>query len=248
VKKIKAILADDEDSARDILENLLKRFCPEVELLGKYANLPDTVAGIAMHQPDLVFLDIEMPNYAGFEIVDLVEDINFEIVFITAYDHYALKAFEIAATDYLLKPIDIHRLKEAIERVTNKINAGHQKEKLSLLSQTIQSRKLTSIIIPYRGSQHIINITEIIAIEAHESYCEIHLAQKSFIASKNLRHFESILEPDASFFRVHKSWLINCSAIENYSKSTHTIQLKNGLIAKLSKYRKSEFERILERP
>src|SRR6478735_3401789 len=119
---IRAILVDDEESARDVLQNLLQRFCPEVTLVAKCENVMLAVDVIKKEKPDLVFLDIQMPNYAGYEIVKFFDKVDFEIVFITAYDQYAIRAFEIAAIDYLLKPIDIDRLKLAVKRVKQQRN------------------------------------------------------------------------------------------------------------------------------
>jgi two-component system LytT family response regulator len=246
VKKIKAILVDDEESARDVLHNLLLRFCPDVNLVAKCENVKQAVKFIEAEQPDLVFLDIEMPNYAGYEIVNFFQQINFDIIFITAYDQYAIRAFEIAAIDYLLKPIDIDRLKNAVGRVSANRNAEHQSQRMSLLSNTLQSNQLKNLVITDKGLQQIIPIESIIAIEAQESYCCINTPDQKYIASKNLRHFETILETLPQFIRVHKSWLINTKFILNYSKSEFSILLKNGIIAKLSKYKKAEFEQAIK--
>ena len=100
MNKIKAILVDDEESARNILGNLLEKFCPEVELIGKFKNVEEAVEGINALNPELVFLDIEMPNYAGYEIINFFDEINFEMIFVTAYDKYAIKAFEVSAVDF----------------------------------------------------------------------------------------------------------------------------------------------------
>lgn len=244
--KIKSILVDDEESARDVLAHLLERFCPDVELLAKCENITDAVKSIQQYQPDLVFLDIEMPNYAGFEIVDFFKEINFDIIFITAYDQYAVRAFELAAIDYLLKPIDIERLKNAVARVQTHRNAIEQSSRISLLSNTLQSNTLKNIVIADKGLQQIIAIDSIIAIEAQESYCCINTGNQKYVASKNLKHFETILESLPEFIRVHKSWLINTKYILNYSKSDFTIQLKTGIVAKLSKYKKTEFEQAIK--
>lgn len=246
MNKIKAILVDDEESARDVLQNLLLRFCPEVQLVAKCENLSQAVKFIEAEQPDLVFLDIEMPNYAGYEIVNFFQEINFEIIFITAYDQYAIRAFEIAAIDYLLKPIDIDRLKSAISRVLAHRNAELQSHRMSLLSSTLQSNQLKNIVITDKGLQQIIPIESIIAIEAQESYCCINTSNQKYVASKNLKHFETILESLPQFIRVHKSWMINTKFILNYSKSDFTIKLKTGIVAKLSKYKKAEFEQSLK--
>lgn len=246
MNKIKAILVDDEESARDVLQNLLLRFCPEVQLVAKCENLSQAVKFIEAEQPDLVFLDIEMPNYAGYEIVNFFQEINFEIIFITAYDQYAIRAFEIAAIDYLLKPIDIDRLKNAISRVLAHRNAEQQYHRMSLLSNTLQSNQLKNIVITDKGLQQIIPIDSIIAIEAQESYCCINTSNQKYVASKNLKHFETILESLPQFIRVHKSWMINTKFILNYSKSDFTIKLKTGIVAKLSKYKKAEFEQAIK--
>lgn len=246
MNKIKAILVDDEESARDVLQNLLLRFCPEVNLVAKCENIDQAVKFIEAEQPDLVFLDIEMPNYAGYEIVNFFQEINFEIIFITAYDQYAIRAFEIAAIDYLLKPIDIDRLKNAIARVNAHRNAEQQAHRMSLLSHTLQSNQLKNIVITDKGLQQIIPIDSIIAIEAQESYCCINTADQRYVASRNLKHFETILESLPQFIRVHKSWIINTKFIVNYSKSELSILLKNGIIAKLSKYKKADFEQAIK--
>lgn len=245
MNKIKAIIVDDEEGARDVLENLLLRFCPNVELIAKCENVLQAVDVIKTQRPDLVFLDIEMPNYSGFEVVTFFKEINFEIIFITAYDQYAIRAFEVAAIDYLLKPIDIERLKNAIARVVQQKNIEQQSLRLSLLSNTLESKQLKNIVVSDKGQQNIIAIDSIIAIEAQESYCTIHTIEKVYIASKNLKHFETVLESLPQFFRVHKSWLVNKDYIKHYSKSDLSIQLSNGLTTKLSKYKKAEFEEAI---
>lgn len=245
MKKIKAIIVDDEEGARDVLENLLLRFCTEVEIIAKCENVLKAVEIINQEQPDLVFLDIEMPNYSGFEIATFFKKINFKIIFVTAYDQYAIKAFKVSAIDYLLKPVDIEHLKNAVSRAVQQLNIEQQSQQLSLLSNTLENKQLKNIVITDKGQQHIISIESIIAIEAQESYCSIHTTEKTYIASKNLKHFETILESLPQFFRVHKSWLVNKDYIKHYSKSDLSIQLSNGLTTKLSKYKKAEFEEAI---
>jgi two-component system LytT family response regulator len=242
---LKAILVDDEEGARDVLSNLLLRFCPEVDLIAKCTNVLEAVEEIKRLEPDVVFLDIEMPNYAGYEIVNFFDEVKFDIVFVTAYDQYAIRAFEIAAIDYLLKPIDIERLKLAVSRVQMQRNKIEQKDRLNLLKDSLKSKELNNIVVADKGNQHIIPLDKLIAIEAQESYCILHTSDKQFIASKNLKHFETVLESIPRFFRVHKSWIINKDHLLNYSKSELTIQLSNGLTTKLSKYKKVEFEEVI---
>ncbi len=245
MQKISSVIVDDEERARDVLENLLARFCPEVEVTGKFSSVMQAVEAFKTATPDLVFLDIEMPNYAGFEIVKFLENITFEIIFVTAYDKYAVRAFEVSAVDYLLKPVDIDRLKVAVSKVKKLTNLRENSERLSLLSQTLRSKEVKSILVADKGYQQIISVDSIIAIEAEESYCTIHTTEKKYTASKNLKHFEIVFADNSSFFRVHKSWIISKKHIVNYSKSDLIINLTNGLTARLSKYKKAEFEQAI---
>lgn len=242
-KTHKAILVDDEQSARDILAKLLEKFCPQIEIIDKCCNLEEAVKVIKKHQPELVFLDIEMPNYAGYEIVSFFDKIDFEIIFTTAYDHYAIKAFEISAVDYLLKPIDIERLKLSIARFEEKSELRSMQNAYKVLRENLNKSKLTKIVIPIHGEQKVIPVKEILAFEAQEAYSAIYvLGGDRYVASKNVKHFEKLLNDHNNFFRSHKSWLINVDYIKTYSKSELIITLSNDIVTKLSKYRKTDFD------
>lgn len=245
MEKIRAILVDDEESARDVLENLLRRFCPDVELIAKCTNVLQAVEVIKQEQPDVVFLDIEMPKYAGYELVKFFDEVHFEIIFVTAYDHYAIRAFEIAAIDYLLKPIDIQRLKMAVAKAKNRSDLKQVSEQLNFLSKTLESKEVKNILVTEKGNQQIVKVDSIIAIEAQESYCTIYTTEKRFTVSKNLKHFETIFDENTNFFRAHKSWLIVKSHVLKYSKTDLSITLTDGLVSKLSKYKKAEFEKAM---
>lgn len=241
-KQITAIIVDDEESARSILANLLGRFCPSIQVLHAYPNVEQAVQGIKELKPQLVFLDIEMPNYSGFEIVNFFETVDFEMVFITAYDKYAIRAFEVSAVDYLLKPIDIDRLKEAIERVEKRVEQASTLNR-ELLAESLQSKTISRISISIKGYQTILHVADIVAIEANEAYSNLHMVDgNTHLVSKNLKHFETMLSENPRYFRTHKSWIINLDSMEKYQRSSGDIILKGGLIAKLSKYRKEEFE------
>ncbi len=245
-KQITAIIVDDEESARSILKSLLERFCPQVKVLGSYANAEAAVHSIHSLKPQLVFLDIEMPNYSGFEIVNFFEKVEFEMVFITAYDKYAIRAFEVSAVDYLLKPIDIDRLKEAVERVEKRVGQASSVDQ-QLLSESLQSKEISRISVSIKGYQTILEVADIVAIEANESYSHLHMSDGNVhLISKNLKHFEMLLAENPRFFRTHKSWIINLDSMEKYQRSSGDIILNGGLIAKLSKYRKEEFESVVK--
>lgn len=242
MQKINAVIVDDEMSARDVLENLLLRFCPEINVIAKCENVVKAVEVIREQKPQLVFLDVEMPNYSGFEIMQFFTEVDFEIIFVTAYDNYAIKAFEVSAMDYLLKPIGIDRLKTAVAKATKHFEKSEQTQRLELLKNTLQSKQISNISLFDKGQQHIVEIQAIIAIEASESYCIVHTTQKNYFVSKNLLSFEMLLETIPEFIRVHKSWIINKNHLVLYSKTNFSIQLTNNVLAKLSKYKKAEFE------
>ncbi|MDP2176290.1 MAG: LytTR family DNA-binding domain-containing protein [Bacteroidota bacterium] len=242
---IKAILIDDEESARDVLENLLTRFCPHVQILAKCHDIPSAVPLINNLQPDLVFLDIEMPNHSGFEIIEFIQPVNFQIIFVTAYNQYAIKAFEIAAIDYLLKPIDISRLKNAIQRVLAHHNIQEQTQRLDLLNKTLQQKNIQNIAILDKGSQRIIPTQEIIAVEAQESYCQIHTIHSQYTTSKNLKHYQTLFETLPEFIRIHKSWIVNTQHILSINKSELIITLKNQIQAKISRNNKINIQQLI---
>jgi len=243
--KLTSIIVDDEESARSVLSNLLLRFCPQIEIVDKCTNVLEAVESIKELEPDVVFLDIEMPNYAGFEIVSFFEEVNFEIVFVTAYDKYAIKAFEISAVDYLLKPVEIDRLKQAAEKLAEKIQLKNGKENYKALSENLKTNQLTKIVVRNNSGQEIVAVDEIIAIEAQEAYSCIYTTNNKYLMSKNLKFYESTFEQNNNFFRSHKSWLINLNKVKSFSKTKQEIDLKNDIVAKLSKYKIAEFEAVI---
>lgn len=246
MEKIRAVIVDDEESARDVLENLLLLFCNNVEIVAKCTNVMDAVTAISQLKPDVVFLDIEMPKYAGYEIVNFIDEIDFEIIFVTAYDQYAIRAFEVAALDYLLKPVNIERLQSSLQRVRMRITSlNHQKEQLQHLKNSIESKEVKSLLIFDKSEQQVLPFETIIALEAQESYTIIHTIDQTYVVSKNLRHFENTLEGIGRFFRAHRSWIVNKEHITSFSKTDLTICLTGQLTTKLSKYRKAEFEEFL---
>ena len=246
MKPIRALIVDDEIAARDVLKNLLLRVTDSVEVIGTAHDVPDAVAKIKLLKPDVVFLDVQMPNYAGYEIVNFFDTIDFEIIFVTAYDEYAIKAFELSAVDYLVKPINRLRLKESIAKLEQKIEQVGAKESYETLMESIKDKELGKIVIPELGNKRVLNLSDIIAIEAKGAYSNIYLKNaKPLLVSKNLKHFESVLPEDQIFFRSHKSWIINLNEILELSKRSGEVKLTDNISARLSKYRTSEFQEAL---
>lgn len=238
-----AILVDDEQSALSILSKLINTYCPQIEIVDTCRDVEEAVLSIKKHQPKLLFLDIEMPTYAGYEILSFFESIDFEIIFVTAYDQYAIKAFEISAVDYLLKPVVVDRLKLAVKRFCDRKMFTNTPESYAVLKESLQKKEINKIVVPHQGDRKILFLSEIVAIEANEAYSSIYdnLGNR-YVMSKNLKHFEELLSEIEFFFRSHKSWIVNTNHIKSYSKTALKILLNHNIEAKLSKYRKAEFQ------
>lgn len=247
MKKITAIIVDDESASRNILSNLLEITQPEIEILEQYQNLPDAVIGIRTKKPDVVFLDVEMPQFSGYEIVNFFDEINFQIVFVTAYDKYAIKAFEVNAVDYLLKPIERIRLDQALDKV--KQNFTHKRDLVDYkkILHKVMNEESPIIELSDARNNFRIKTTEIIAIEAQGAYSKVHLKNEDeIILSKNIGALEKELSRDENFFRSHKSWLINTREITSIQKSSETISLSNDLVCRLSRFKKSNLIQRLD--
>lgn len=244
---IKALIVDDEADARDVLEILLKRVSNNVEVIAKVSNVKDAVKSIENNAPDVVFLDVEMPNQNGYELVNFFDEINFHIVFVTAYDKYALKAFEINAIDYLLKPVNRQKLKEAIEKVEDKLYDTYQLKHYQNLIKSLEEKESVKIILNEVGKRRVCLIDDIIAVEAQGTYSKVHLLsdEKPMLMSKNIGYFEKTFPANNLFIRCHKSWYINVNHVVTYAKGKGTIELSNNIQAKLSKYKKTDFENKL---
>ena len=241
MKKIKTIIVDDEITARENLRYLTKTFCKNIEILAETTNVNDAVKAIEVYKPQLVFLDIEMPQKNGFQLVKEFQKIDFYIIFVTAYDQYAIHAFKISALDYLLKPIDIQELKNAVKKVANNLEKDDFKKRLELLN--INQKKLQKIAIPYKSDYVIIDLKNIACFEAHRMYTNVKLIDgKTYTASKKLSYYQKLLSKSNNFIRVHRSWVVNTDYIFIYSKKEKNIELKNGVKIPVSKSYKEIFE------
>lgn len=246
MSKIRAILVDDEPRARRVLKNLLQLNCEEIEILGEFGSVPEAVEGINKLNPEIVFLDVQMPKYNGYEIFNFIKEPNFEVIFVTAFDEYAIKAFEFNALDYLTKPVDRARLKSSVEKATQRIQEKNQIKDYKELVNSFENKELKSIVINELNNRRVIQLQNIVAIEGQGAYSVIHFEEdKDLIVSKNLKHFEGLLQGHSGFFRCHKSWIVSKNKIDSYSTANFTISMKNGLQVKLSKSKKSEFEQEL---
>ncbi len=215
---IKAILIDDEAKARQGLRLVLEKYCPEVEVLALCESPEIGLEKIAALQPDLVFLDVQMPKMSGFDVLEKVRDINFEVIFVTAYDRYAIKAIKFSALDYLLKPVDVDELVAAVNKISSK---QHDKslQYTSLFNNVkSDSEKLKRLAIPSDNEIIMQPIADIIYCEAASSYTTLYLTNKKKITvAKTLKEFENIL-PESDFCRIHHGTLVNLAHVVKYVK------------------------------
>jgi len=245
---LKAVIIEDEEGARNVLKFNLEEYCSDkINVLGEAEEVKAGIKLINRYQPDVVFLDIEMPNYSGFELLDFFDTINFEIIFITAYSNHAIRAFEVSAIDYILKPVNVERLKEAIEKVYLKKVANENNSRLKILENYLTNKKLEKISIPYSGGYHALNIDDIIAVKAERSYAYIYYQTDRLLVSKSLNKIEDLLQETNQFHRVHRSFLINKSKITSYNKKDRLIQLQGDIEVKFNKENLAEIEEIVKR-
>lgn len=238
--KLKAIIIDDEKLARDIIRNYLKQFTT-IKIIDECENGFEGIKSINENNPDLVFLDIQMPKLNGFEMLELIEE-NYNIIFTTAYDQYALKAFDVNAIDYLLKPFSKDRFNEAVTKVIEKIdNSENPTAKMSLPELISSDEKLKRIVVKKNNKIVIISVDKIKYLKAEDDYVNIVTPEGSFLKQNRMKYYEEHL-PD-SFIRIHRSYIVNLNEIKEISlleKDSHIVILKSGekLPASKSGYQK----------
>ncbi len=220
---IKAIIVDDEGRHHKTLGKMLGNFCPEIEILGNAHNVAEAVSLILDKSPQIIFLDIEMPGGNGFTLFDHFEEPPFEVIFTTAHDLYAINAIKYAALDYLMKPINIRELQDAVTRavkIINKKGDTVSSEKINVLKSNLklEDQRFTKIALPSSDGIDFIEAEAIIRAEAERSYSNFYLQSgKKILVSKPLKEYEALLE-QCNFFRVHKSHMINLTHLEKYVK------------------------------
>ncbi|TYA74582.1 LytR/AlgR family response regulator transcription factor [Seonamhaeicola marinus] len=225
--KLNAIIVEDEQTSRDILKNYLKKYCPNIIILGEAANVEEGLVLIRNNDLDLVFLDVEMPYGNAFDLLDKVGDIDFETVFVTAYNHYAIDALNAHASYYLMKPISIDELIKAVDYVTEiKAKENALQDQILVPNTNGVNGKIT---IPQLDGFEVLNTGDILYCKADDNYTEIYLNnEKKKIVSKTLKYFEDALN-GSSFARVHKSYLVNVNEVVKYVKGKGgSVVLSNG--------------------
>lgn len=244
---IKALIVEDEKNSQELLKELISEYGEGVEVVAVAGNVAEALAALKEHKPGLVFLDIELPDGDGFQVLEKAEELNFDVIFTTAYDQYAMRAFKFAATDYLLKPVDIDELQSAIERVVSKQANGNnddQSGKLDALIKNIRNmgQPFKRIVLPTTNGFTVVNPDDIIRCESDRNYTFIFLNDgRRILVSRTIKEYDEMLQ-DFNFFRIHQSHLINLNYLKNYTRGRGGyVELSDGTTIDVSARRKSEF-------
>ncbi len=244
------LIIDDEPKARKLLQVLLEENCPKVVSVFVAEDLLQGIDVIKQEKPQVVFLDIEMPEYSGLEILDFIDkdQYNFEIIFTTAYSGYAIDAFELSAIDYLLKPLRVDKLKMAVDKALNSLENSQTNLKLEALRQSLKQSNFNKIALPVANGIKFVNFDDIFTLTASGMYTEISTrSEGDLLISKPLKYFVKILQKISTFYKPHRSHLINLKYIKAYSKRDGGyIVMDNNKTISISKDKKEEFLTIVQ--
>lgn len=240
---LRAVLIDDEESSLNSLRQKILQHCPEIEIIAS-CNIPETgIEMINTLHPDLVFLDIEMPVINGFTLLQRVKNRNFELIFVTAYDHYAIKAIRYSALDYLVKPVEVTELKEAVKRsLEKKKNLPNQRLELLLEHAANEKKQFKNLALPTQEGLQFVKVRDIIYLEASGNYTKFHMVNNNkYMASKTLKDFEEML-PNDIFIRIHNSSIINKEYVIKYVRGEGgQVVLYKDIVLDVSKRKKAIF-------
>jgi two-component system LytT family response regulator len=250
---IRVVLVDDEPQSCKSLAIKLKAVAEDIDIVGTYHHPERAIPGLRKSKPDVVFLDIEMPGMNGFQLLENIEEFNFEVIFVTAYNEYMLNALHLSALDYLLKPVDTEELKNALGRLRKKIslqeNSLHTKERLELLGDTLKEQHAPKrLALATLQGIIFLKINEIVRVEALSNYSTFYLINKQKImVSKTLKEFEPILITQ-NFFRVNRSCIVNTDYIIKYkNEDGGVLELQDGSEVGVGPHRKNELVELLSR-
>lgn len=243
---IDTVIIDDEQAAQITLMRFLQMHCPNVNIVGTADGVEDGLKLLESKKVDLVFLDIKMNDGTGFDLLKKLPELKFNLVFTTAYDEYALKAFKYSAIDYLLKPIDPLELIDAVGKVQQKSSEPtNTAQSVDSMFELYKENKFDKIAIPSVDEFHFVRISEIMRCEASSNYTIIYLSTgKKIVAPKTLKEFEELLAPEG-FFRVHQSHLINLSHIQQFLKTKNKIRMGDGSEVEVSRRKKTLFMELI---
>ena len=227
---LKTLIVDDEQASRTTLRNFLQQYCPQVQVLAEAANITEAKALIEQHDPNLVFLDVEMPFGNGFDLLESLPSVGFKVVFVTAFSHYALRAIQYSAAHYILKPVDIDELVEAVARVSDGGDSYPDSTQVLLANIKTTQKQKTKVVLPIINGFEVVEAEEIIFCQAEENFTRFYLASgREVLICRTLKYYQEVLQP-LDFLRVHKSYLINLQHVRKYRKGRGgDVTMANGM-------------------
>ena len=241
--KLSTLIVDDEPDAVNFISSIIREYCPRLEIIGTASSAREGVKIILERQPELVFLDVEMPHGSGFDLLAQFPEKTFDVVFITAFNHYALKAIKFSAVDYILKPININEFIEAVDKVLHKrLSGSNRNTNYFELLENLKSETPSKLAIPTSDGMEYLKTSDIIRIEADRSYSWFFLKDKrKVLVSKNLNNYQELLS-DQHFFRPHNSHLINLDHVRKYIRHEGgIIEMDDGSQVPISRVRRDIF-------
>ena len=243
----KVLIIDDENRTRELIAKMIDSFGFDVETIPEGENVQSGIQAIQKHQPDIVFLDIQMPDGTGFDVIRSIEDKNFEVIFITAHEEFAIKAIKFSALDYLLKPVDTTELKAALEKALAALEDKSEGSQFEALSSNMNPNEKRRLVLKTQESVHVVELDEIIRCEADRNYTSFFLkGEKKILVSKTLKEYETLLSGH-NFLRVQQSHLININYVDRYDKKNGgAVVMKDGSEVPLSPAKREVFFKRLE--
>jgi two-component system LytT family response regulator len=242
LKKIKSIIIDDELANRNLLTSMLQKHCGSIEILGIAASADEGFELINATNPELIFLDVQMPENSGFDLLRRFRKIHFNVIFVSAFDQYAIEAFEFNALDYILKPVDHTKLIKAVTKAETKIEAGDYSDVVHFVHSLEEKDQLQKrISLHLNDKVHLVNINEICYIQAMRAYSEIVLTDnKKYVSGKTLSDYENMFGRFDHFLRINKSLIINVNHVKDYSKGADcVITIGNNSEVEVSRRKKA---------
>ena len=245
---LQAAIIDDEQNVIDTISIMLKELCPDVQVVGTAGSIASAKALIEEKSPELIFLDIEMPYGTGFDLLESLPEINFDVIFVTAYNEYAIKAIRYSAVDYLLKPVQSKELISAVKKVNENREKNKSYRNYEILLENIKTALPSKLAIPTRDGLEFIEPSNIIRVEGDRSYSNIFLTNnRKMMVSKTLGDFEELLDSN-TFLRVHKSHLINLAHIRKYSRAEGGyLEMTDGSNVAISRTKREEIVKVIHK-
>ncbi len=243
----KVLIIDDENRTRELIAKMIDSFGFDVQTIPEGENVQSGIAAIEKHQPDIVFLDIQMPDGTGFDVIRSIENKTFEVIFITAHEEFAIKAIKFSALDYLLKPVDAAELKAALEKALSSLDDRRENTQFDALQKNISPNEKRRLVLKTQESVHVVDLDDIIRCEADRNYTSFFLnGGKKILVSKTLKEYETLLTAH-NFLRVQQSHLININYVDRYDKKNGgAVVMKDGSEVPLSPAKRDLFFQRLE--